>query len=203
MAGKEITRLFANDVFRSRNVSHDPPGLIVASNRSKRAGPHADIVWRHPAFEVSRTRWIDSSASMPLFLTRVDEITRVPRSFDMVAPTLWRLVWIENRPTLYTFPPLPPRLHLPGWSTQWRINFARSFYSCNVLISDQPVREWSNSFFAFRSNYDFNSDEFNSSCMRITRGIVDPRLVYRSNCVGIIRVINDKRRYFAITGGIM
>lgn len=26
MAGKEITRLFANDVFRSRNVSHDPPG---------------------------------------------------------------------------------------------------------------------------------------------------------------------------------
>ena len=52
------------------------------------------------------------------FLTRVDEITKVPRSTDMMG---LRSIFL-----------LPPR-------QRWRINFCCSFDARNVLIRDRPV----------------------------------------------------------------
>lgn len=138
------------------------------------------------------------SVDATFFLTRVDEITRVPRSFDMVArhcdgphtnrPTLYIYIYIFFFfSSFFLLLSLPPPI---VWSTRWRINFTR-LSTRHTTSWSFAMRQVSNSFFffLFLTNYDFAQR-------------VQLREWYAETWIegNALRCVNEGRRiYFAIT----
>lgn len=118
------------------------------------------------------------SVDATFFLTRVDEITRVPRSFDMVArhcdrphtnrPTLYIYIYIFFFSSFFLLLSLPPPL---VWSTRWRINFTR-LSTRHTTSWSFAMRHVSNSFFffLFLTNYWTSRNEFSSESDTRKRG---------------------------------